>query len=182
MATEQSSNGVSQEGRSAGRLPIWRRLHWKRIVFLVLGLFLFGRYFLSGLGLTETDRVLLVIDKAEEAVEGKKVLKFQSLLSRDYHDRSGLDRRLIVALATRHFHTQDSLQIIQLRKVVEFPEEGRAVVDLRVQIVGRTGGMWSRGLTDDSPLGEKFTIHLQKEEEEWKITAVDPEKRKWPRM
>jgi hypothetical protein len=157
-------------------------MNWRRIAFLALGLILLGRYFLSGLGLTETDRVLQVIDKAEEAVEGKKIIKFQSILSKDYRDRSGLDRRLMVALATRHFSTQDTLQIIQLRRSVEFPEEGKAVVDLRVQVIGETGGTWARGLTDDSPLGEKFTIRFQKEDEEWKITAVDPEKGKWPRI
>ena len=157
-------------------------MNWWKVVFLVLGLFLLGRYFLSGLGLTETDRVLQVIDRAEEAVEGKKIITFQSLLSKDYRDRSGLDRRLMVALATRHFGTQDTLQIIQMKRSVEFPEEGKAVVSVRVQVIGETGGTWARGLTDDSPLGEKFTIRLQKEDEAWKITAVDPEKRKWPRI
>ena len=73
------------------------------------------------------------------------------------------------------------MKIVQIRSRVEFPEEDRAIVDLRVEVFGRTGGTLTRGLTDSSPLGEKYTLYLRKEDGKWKITAVDPENRRWPR-
>lgn len=162
--------------------PLWRRLNWKRILVLLIGLFIVGRYFLTGLGLTETDRVLQAITKIEEAVEKKNLLSFQSVLSDDYLDRSGNSKRTLIALASRYFASQDLVEIIDLSRSVEFPEEGIAKVLLRVQVIGRSGGEWGRGITDDSALGEKYEFQLRKENGDWKITAVDPVNRKWPSL
>jgi hypothetical protein len=147
-----------------------------------VGLYFVGGYLLSGLGLTETDRVLQAVYQAEEAVEQRSLLKFNSVLSSSYRDSSGLDKRSMVALATRYFQGSDRVQIIHLSSDIDFPTEETAVAEIRVQVVGRSGGTWARGLSDDSPLGEKYTIQLKKESGDWKITAVDPARGRWPRI
>lgn len=172
---------IPDDGIDLRRPPLWKRLNWKRILFLLLGLFLLGRYFLSGLGLTEADRVMQTITKLEEAVEKKSLFAFQSALSDDYLDKSAHTKRTLVALATRYFSSQDLVQIVNLSSAVEFPEEGSAVVNLRVQVFGRTGGEWAHGITDDSAFGERYVFRLRKENGDWKITAVDPVNRNWPR-
>lgn len=169
-----------ESGGAIGRPPLWKRLRWRRILILLVGVLLAGRYFLSGFGLTETDRVLQAVDKAEQAVEKESILQLRSVLSEDYQDSSGLSRQMMLALASRYFQLQEKTQIVQLSRSVEFPQEDRAVVDLRVQVFGRAGGQWGRGLSDDSAWGEKYTIRLAQEEGKWKITAVNPAKGKWP--
>jgi hypothetical protein len=173
---------IRDDGIVLGRPPLWKRLNWKRILVLLIGLYLLGRYFLTGLGLTESDRVMRAITKIEEAVERKNILSFQSVLSDDYQDGSGHSKRTLVTLASRYFASQDLVEIVNLSSSVEFPAEDRAVVNLRVQVIGRTGGQWARGITDDSAFGEKYEFSLKKEDGDWKIAAVDPVNRRWPRL
>ena len=173
---------IPDDGIELKRPPLWRRLNWKRILILLIGIFLCGRYFLTGLGLTESDRVMQAVTAIEEAVEKKSLFGFQSVLSDDYIDRSAHTKRTLLTLASRYFASQDIVRIVNLSHSVEFLEEGTAKVSLRVQVIGRSGGEWAHGITDDSAFGEKYEIYLKKENGDWKITAVDPVNRMWPRL
>jgi hypothetical protein len=157
------------------------RLNWKRIVFLFAALLFLGRYLFSHLGFTEEDRVLQAIDSMQEAVQNKSLFRFQSLLSADYSDHSGLDRGMMLRLAGVYFRGQDSVRILRMSSSVELLAESRARVALRVQVFGKSEGSWSRGLSDSSILGEDYTVRLKKEGGSWKITSVDPDKRSWPK-
>lgn len=154
---------------------------WKTILFLVVALIILGRYLYYNLGVTEEQRVLHVIDRAQEAVTDKSLVRLSEVISEDYHDNSGLDRRSILGMATMYFRSQDQVEIIRMSTEVALPEENQAVVTLRVQIVGKVGGQWGRGATDDSLLGEVFTVRLKKSDGPWKIIAADPAVGSWPK-
>ncbi len=156
------------------------RLKWRNILFLVVALIILGRYIYSTLGITEEQRVIQVIDRAQEAVIDKSLVRLVEVVSEDYHDSSGLDRRGVLGMAGMYFRTKDHVEIIRLGTDVTFPEEDLAVATLRVQIFGRVGGQWGRGATDDSLLGEVFTVRLRKADDHWKIISVDPAKGSWP--
>ncbi|NUN96500.1 MAG: hypothetical protein HUU16_10030 [Candidatus Omnitrophica bacterium] len=158
-----------------------RRLNWKRVILLLAGLYLLGRYLFSGLGVTEAQRVLLVVTRAEEAVQKKSLLGLQQVLSSDYQDRSGLSRSDILRLAASYFRGQDSVSILRLGSSVEFEGEDLAEVELRIQVVGRSGGEVSLGFRDSTVLGELYHLKMRKERGEWKILSVDPEGRDWPK-
>jgi hypothetical protein len=157
------------------------RLNWKNILFLVVALIILGRYLYYTLGITEEQRVLQVIDRAQEAVVDKSLVRLVEVVSEDYRDSSGLDRSSILRLAGMYFKTQDSVEIIRMGTDIKFPEEGLAVATLRVQIIGNVGGQWGRGVTDDSVLGEVFTVRLRRADSRWRIIAVDPAKGGWPK-
>lgn len=157
------------------------RRNWKTILFLVVALVVLGRYLYYTLGITEEQRVLHVIDRAQEAVVDRSLVGLTEVLSQDYHDSSGLDRRSILALAGMHFRTQDHIEIIRMGTEVNFPEEDLATATLRVQILGQVGGQWGRGATDDSLLGEVFTVQLRRADGRWRIIAVNPATGAWPR-
>lgn len=157
------------------------RLNWKNILFLTVALIILGRYLYYSLGITEEQRVRQVIDRAQEAVVDKSLVRLVEVVSEDYHDRSGLDRRNLLGMAGMYFKTQDSVEIIRMGTDVTLPEEDLAVATLRVQIIGNVGGQWGRGVTDDSLLGEVFTVRLRKADGHWRIIAVDPAKGSWPK-
>lgn len=157
------------------------RLNWKNILFLVVALVILGRYLYYTLGITEEQRVLQVIDRAQEAVIDKSLVRLVEVVSEDYRDSSGLDRSSILRLAGMYFKTQDSVEIIRMGTDIKFPEENLAVATLRVQIIGNVGGQWGRGVTDDSILGEVFAVRLRRTDSRWRIIAVDPAKGSWPK-
>ena len=72
------------------------RLNWKNILFLVVALVILGRYLYYTLGITEEQRVLQVIDRAQEAVIDKSLVRLVEVVSEDYRDSSGLDRSSIL--------------------------------------------------------------------------------------
>jgi hypothetical protein len=156
------------------------RLNWKRILLLLAGLFILGRYILPNLLVSEEQRILAVVDQAQESVESKSLFRFQQVLSPRYKDRSGLDRSSLLRLAGAYFQGQDHVEIVRMSSEVEIESEDKAVTEIRVQVFGLSEAGWSRGLSDSSMLGEKYTIQLRKESGSWRITAVDPESRDWP--
>lgn len=158
------------------------RLNWKRVIPLLVVVYFLGRYLFSSLWVTEESRILEVVTDARDAVQDKSLFKFQSVLSSDYKDASGLDRSTMTRLATAYFRSQDSVSILILGSDVQIEgeDEDQAVVDLTLQVIGQSGGSISRGLTDNSLMGEGYTIRLRKERTGWKIMAVDPQKGKWP--
>jgi hypothetical protein len=159
----------------------YSRYNWKRIIFLVLAVILLGRYLVQTFWTSDESRIRRVIDKAEAAVTEKSFLKFQSILSNEYHDRSGLEKSGLIALATTYFRSQENIRIVRMNTDIRLESEDTARVNVRAQIFGESGGTWSHGLTNDSLMGEVFHIHLKKEDGGWKITSVNPDRRRWPR-
>ncbi|KXK37542.1 MAG: hypothetical protein UZ16_OP3001001094 [Candidatus Hinthialibacteria bacterium OLB16] len=155
-------------------------LNWKKIIPLLLALIVLGNYLYSTLGVTEEQRILRVVDRAERAVIDKSFFNLEQVLSSHYRDRSGLTKNDLMRLATLYFRSQDQVRVVRMSSDVEILDETEAAVRLRVQVFGEAGGKWGRGLADDSLLGEVFEISLKKESGRWKITAVNPEKRNWP--
>ena len=175
MVRTSPITGRPIEEFASTKLPLWRRLNWKRILFLVAALVVLSRFVFPRIGLTERDRVLKTVDEIQAAVESKSLLRFERRLSRDYRDGSGNDRTRILGLAQYHFKSRDSIQIVRLADSVEFADETEetATVTTRVQIFSST----DFGLSRD---GETYLIRLRKEGGDWRILSVDPKSGRWP--
>ncbi len=154
-------------------------MNWKRIVPLTIAVFLLGRYFLGNSGFTEEGRVLQVIAQTAEAVEEKDREKLADVLSENYSDRTGLDKTSMLDLAQRYFNSRNRIEIIRLGSDVEFPNENQAVGKIRYQVIGSIDGALYRGFRDSSSTGERLFYSLAREEGEWKIVSIDPERGTW---
>lgn len=75
-------------------------LNWKKIIPLLLALIVLGNYLYSTLGVTEEQRILRVVDRAERAVIDKSFFNLEQVLSSHYRDRSGLTK--MISCGWRH--------------------------------------------------------------------------------
>lgn len=97
--------------------------------------------------------VRTVIEQAEAGAEARDVGAVMDLVSDDYSDAAGRDRRALRALVRGYFVVNPQIELLLQIRSVEFPESNRARVRLRVASIGSTqldAQAWQLDLVEES--------------------------------
>ncbi len=97
--------------------------------------------------------VRTVIEQAESGAEARDVGAVMDLVSDDYSDAAGRDRRALRALVRGYFVVNPQIELLLQIGSVEFPESNRARVRLRATSIGRTqldAQAWQLDLVEES--------------------------------
>jgi hypothetical protein len=99
---------------------------------------------------------------AEVAVKEKNLDAFRQLISHQYADTSGRDKRRVVGILRYHFLGNRSIHLFTRIKEIDFPQSGEAVVTLFVAMAGRPI-VSQKDLLDLRADLHRFVISLVKE-------------------
>jgi hypothetical protein len=109
--------------------------------------------------------VRAVLEQAEQAAESRDVGAAMELVSEDYADAEGLDRRGLQQFVRGYFVLNPRIELLVRIESLEFPEGNRA--RLRLQI----GSLGTRLEAD------RFTIELVDESGSWRLLRAERQSR-----
>lgn len=113
---------------------------------------------------TDEQRLYKLVTSGQEAVENHDPSALTRLLSRDYHDRLGNDKKQLTGMILGWLRGGPPLQVIP--QIAGLKVEGK-VADMQLKV-----RYW---MGDTSGPGEEFgmAVRLQKERGEWKVISAE---------
>lgn len=144
---------------------------YKRIP--VIGLLLLA-LLLGACGSEQEDpeaQVRAVLEQGETAIEGHDLDTLRDLISDDYDDEQGKDKRSVMQLIRYYFLTNRSIYLLTQIEALTFPEPARAEVVMRVGMASRPG----EGVLDWSFFRAdiyRFDFTLAREGGAWKVVGA----------
>lgn len=109
--------------------------------------------------------VRAVLDQAEQAAESRDVGAAMELVSEDYADAEGLDRRGLQQFVRGYFVLNPRIELLVRIESIEFPESNRARVRLQI------GSVATRLEAD------RFTVELVDESGSWRLLRTERQSR-----
>lgn len=113
-----------------------------------------------------------LLKKAEAAAEAKNLSVLQQLVSNNYTDSEGQDKRTIEAILRYYFLRNESIYLLTRVQAITFPEPSRAQAVVLVAMAGEPipGVQEVERLRADL---HRFEITLVNENKEWKAIRVE---------
>lgn len=117
-------------------------------------------------------QVRAFLKKAEVAAEARNLSVLQQLVSDNYKDNEGQDKRTIEAIVRYYFLRNESIYLLTRVQAITFPEPSRAQAVVLVAMAGKpiTGVQEIERLRADL---HRFEITLANENKEWKAIRVE---------
>lgn len=116
-------------------------------------------------------QVRAVLERAEEAIEAHDLDTLRKLISDDYEDSRGKDKRDVMQVIRYYFLTNRSIYLLTQIKALTLPEPSRAEVELLVGMAGRP----AEGTLDWSLFRAdiyRFDFTLVDEGGDWKVSGA----------
>jgi hypothetical protein len=116
-------------------------------------------------------RIRTLVAEMEVAAEAKEIRPLKAVVSEQYGDELGNDRRAIVRLLTYHFLRNQSIHLLTRVAAIELPEAGRASVTVYVAMAGRP-------IPDVDALAQlranlyRFDFALEDAGQSWQVTRA----------
>ena len=108
-----------------------------------------------------------LISEAQVAAKGKKLDMFRRLISNQYADNSGRDKRAVLRILAYQFLSNRSIHLFTRIKDIDFPQTGKAVVTMFVAMAGR-------------PIaGHKELLNVRADLHRFVITLIDENEGGW---
>jgi hypothetical protein len=140
------------------------------LVFLVC--FLSLNLVACGKKVTPENEVRQYIAKAETAAEARDVIAISELVSDNYRDNDGRDRRALAGIATAYFLRHKHIHLFIRVKQIDFPTPKQATVQLYAAMTG-TPVKGAQALIDIHADLYRFDLLLVKEEDDWLLSKAD---------
>jgi len=116
-------------------------------------------------------RIRALLAEMEAAAEAKELRPLKAVVSEQYADALGNDRRAIVQLLMFHFLRNQSIHLLTRVAAVDIPEPGRASVTVYVAMAGRP-------IPDAAALAQlranlyRFDFSLEELGESWQVAGA----------
>jgi hypothetical protein len=116
-------------------------------------------------------RIRALLAEMEAAAEAKELRPLKAVVSEQYADALGNDRRAIVQLLMFHFLRNQSIHLLTRVAAVDIPEPGRASVTVYVAMAGRP-------IPDTAALAQlranlyRFDFSLEELGESWQVAGA----------
>lgn len=117
-------------------------------------------------------QVRALFARAETAAEQKDLAALRPMISDQYADGEGQDKKAIEAVLRFYFLRNQSIHLFTRIQNIEFPEPARARAVVLVAMAGqpiKTGQELARLHADLN----RFVITLARDNKEWKVTAAE---------
>ena len=118
------------------------------------------------------DEVRQFIAKAETAAEARDVIAISELVSDNYRDSDGRDRRELAGVTTAYFLRNKQIHLFVRVKQINFPAPKQATVVLYVAMTG-TPVKGAQALIDLHADLYRFDLLLVKEDHDWLLSKAD---------
>ncbi|MEE8537469.1 MAG: hypothetical protein V3S71_05630 [Acidobacteriota bacterium] len=117
-------------------------------------------------------RLRAALSRGETAVEAGDLATLKGLISEEYADGSGRDRRAVLGLLRYHFLRHDTIHLLRRVREITFPEPGSARASLFVAMAGEPilGAEDLPRLQADL---HRFDLMLREEAGAWRVTRAD---------
>ena len=115
-------------------------------------------------------RVRAVIAHAEERAEARDVGDLAALVSADYSDARGFDKKQLTNYLRGWFVLHPSVNLLVRIESVEFPANNLARAEITVGMLGRRGTAESWDLAAEL---QRLEVELLDEDGEWRVIRAD---------
>jgi hypothetical protein len=116
-------------------------------------------------------QIRALLGEMEVAAERKELGRLKAVVSEQYADEQGNDRRTIAGLLAYHFLRNQTIHLLTRTTAIEIPEPGRASVTVYVAMAGRP-------IPDVDALAGlraqpyRFEVAFEDVEESWQVTRA----------
>lgn len=111
-----------------------------------------------------------LIAEAEQAAEGKQLGALKDMLTDDYQDNQGLDKRAAVRLLQVYFLRNESIYLLTRVRNIVFPQSDQAEVGVAVAMAGTPIGDDLGGVRADL---HYFQLEMINQGGAWRVRRAD---------
>lgn len=117
------------------------------------------------------EQIKKLVDQAEAAAEEKSAGEFRSIISENYHDEAGRNRKEVIGLIRYYFIRNKQIYVLSRIKSIEFPEPGQAQVVVLAAVAGKPIDRPDELKNIQGDL-HRIEFTAKKSGDEWKVTRA----------